>query len=864
MNKQPPKYLLRFLRWFCHPDYVEDIEGDLLERFAQRPSKWLCALEVMKLMKPEIVKSLTTQHKTFNPMISHYLKIAVRHLLKSKKYALLHYMGLTIGLATSFVLFSHIDFFLTYDQYHTKRGQVFEVYQAEVKNEEVLKPRKRSYFGFGPFAKETFPEVTGMSRFLTTIESLVVHEKEDGTILKFNERGIAEADPDFLNMFTLDFQRGNPYHALDEPNSVILTESLSHKYFEDQNPMGKAITTTAPWGAQYQLKVTGVVSDLPKNSTIQFSMLKSLYQKNVEVDENWDVAGYRNYLLIEDPRAVASLAQKISMELNELPPVKAKQRSFRVSLTPLSENELSVTQKLLAVVGFLILLATWINYANLSAAKSLERTKEVGVRKINGSNKTQVIAEFAMEGALLHGLALLTAAVLIWVLYPFCMQLTDGQLTSLEGLSISLMLSILGVFLVGSAMASIYPAMALLKVNPLLLLKNGFLPNGRRKLTSQSLLVAQFTVSIILIIGFSLIYHQMKYIQDRDLGYQVNSTLIIKPSKDLWDGKMERFNTFKNKLRELSPIHTVCSSTAIPGHGGNGYSMVNLLGSTQKHPITFIGVDARYVDGMGMQLVHGSGFETSQFKKNRRSVVINESAAELLGFGKDDRIIGQKIESSRNETVMEVIGVIKDHHHGDLKEPIGPLMLNFNPFRGHVFVKLHDASYADHASLQGSIAHIEGVWHGTYTHQVFDFQFLDDAFERQYRKEITFRRVFTVFTMISIVITCLGLVGMSMLTAQKKQKEVGIRKTLGARVLDILILFSKGFVIQMLMATLVGWPLAYYFMSQWLQYFSYRIDLNAWMFLWPIAALFGLSLLTIILQTLKAANANPVKALRDE
>ena len=799
-------------------------------------------------------------------MFKHNFLISWRYLQRNKKYSLLNLMGLVVGFTTSFILYQHIAFYLTFDHHNQRAKEIFEVSQAEALDVSTSVHRKRTFFGMGPMAKEQFPEVEAMTRYITNIESLVVYEKENGEVIKFNADDIAEADPDFLKIFTLEFIEGDPLHALSEPNTVILTSSVAKRYFGAESPIGKSIQVTKPWGARYLLQITGVVRDMPYNSSFEFGMLKSLYQNTTEKEEDWGYPGFRTYLLLRSADDGPELAKKISTAINDKPEIVAKSKAYDIGLTSLEENSLSTTRKLLLTVGLLILLITWVNYVNLSAAKSLARAKQVGILKIHGSTRYQSIYQFTAEGLLIQFIAIVTSLLVVVGCYPFFEAITQNQILSLYQIDFNNLLPFFVLFVVGAVVSSFVPSIALATIKPMVLLKNTMQVSKKDKATSNPLLLLQFGISAVLLIGFSLIYSQMDYLRDQKLGFSSGQTLIVKPSKDTWNGKMERFNTFKRSLEKIPQVQHHFSSTAVPGRGGNGFTNTKVVGSNETHPMTLMGVAGDYLMALDLSLSAGQFFPKggTYFQKNRRSVLLNETAVSLLGYHENDSIIGQKLISSRHEQPMEVIGIVEDHHFSDLKEEIGPLVLDFNPFRGFIFITLHDNSYNSLDQLQASINKIESSWNNIYTNQVFDYRFLDDEFQTQYSEEIVFSKIFTIFTGISIFVSCLGILGVSMFMAERKKKEVGIRKVLGARIHQILDVFIRKMGIQVLLASILALPIAYYLSMQWLQNFSYGIDLTIWMFLFPILALLAVAIATVCLQTYRSAVANPIDSLKDE
>lgn len=871
MAEKPPKVFLKILSWFCHPDLLAPIEGDLYELYhehlqtlGRRKANLLFMKEVISLMRRSLIRPIEGTGK-FNRygMFKNYLTVAFRHLSKNKKYATINIIGLIIGISSSFILLKYVAYFTSSDQEHTHKTRVFEVAQAKTQSQTTAPFKKGTFFGFGPYAKDNYPEITKASRYITNVESRVLYEQPDGDIIKYNEPGIAEVDPDFIRMFSFDFVLGNPQDALDQPNSVIITESTSLRYFKGANPLGKFLKTTAPWGTEYSLNITGVIRDLPNNSRFKFDFLKSLYQKPNEKEEDWSIATFSTFIFIQSPDKAEPLAISLSKDLSTME-ILSEKGPYQVQLTSLSTIELSSAQQLILLTGILILIISWTNFANLFTAKSLSRSKEMAMRKVNGSSAFDTFYQFAIESLVIHCLALLGALGLTLALYPPFQSLAQGELLPFYEGDVYMILSFVLFILLGALAAALYPALIINKSKPLKILKNQTHSGSKHGLKLPVIL--QFILSAVLIISAGVIKNQLEYLQDKQLGFKSDHVLVISPSKDLWDNKMERFQAFQNQIRGFAEVESTSSATSIPGRGGNGEFMTKLEGNDEEHEITIMGVGASFFETMNLQVAAGTVYQRGRFYKNKRSVLVNEAAVKAFGFQSNEEIIGKKIKTraAGAEKYLEVSGVVTNFHFNSLKTEISPLLLNFNPFRGHVLINLNPATYDRYENLNVTIEKVEKAWNEVYNNQVFDIQFLDDEFDRQYQTEISLRKIFTVFTFVSIFLSSLGLIGLSMFATLKRKSEVGVRKVLGASVWNILALFSRDFMKQIVIAILLSMPIAYYLMDHWLQSYSYRTDMTVWSFILPGVVLLLIGLLTVMSETLKSARSNPVQVLRDE
>ncbi|WP_339814234.1 ABC transporter permease [uncultured Imperialibacter sp.] len=873
MNRHitPPKFPLRFFRWFCHPEYREDIEGDLVERFEKRveergktKANWIFTLEVLRLCRPGIFRPFKPINKlSKQAMLYHYSKVTYRNFLRNKAFSAINLSGLVIGMVAALILAKYVGFTLRYDQFHQHKDNIVEIDQAEAKDGVATSYQHSTYWETAAKVKEQYPEVRMASLYSRDVEKQVTVADESGSLVKFNERNMFSADPDFTQMFSFQFIEGDSTTALSQPNSVVITRSVAKKYFGDAKAFGKAMKTTTAWGAENTLHVTGVVEEVPVYSRFRFDFLKSTIGFNNY--DQWGFANYPTYLLLTEEANPTELASKIATDINDVEQIKADGREVELALIPLSDVRLSEMEIMLLLVGVFILLITWINFINLTSAQSMSRHKETGIRKVLGSEKREIVRQFIFEGMTINLLALAAAVLIVWLLYPFIETYTNGKLLPLFGDPTPMNWLFLLLFLLGALIASSYPALILSSLDPIRSIKGRVLDNTKGAGFRKVLVVVQFSISIILITGIFVISDQMRFLKNQPLGITLDQTLIVKSAKDGADDRVKRHQAFKEGVANLSFTRGVTSSTQVPG-GGNGQDIYfNIEGKNITVSANLIGVDASYMAYYGAKIIAGEDFSKDKFWASRRSILINRSTALAMGCSSPEEAIGQTIIIPENEDrTLKVLGVVEDFHQNSLKEKIQPMTFEFNPFRGHASIKIDSGSYSNYEELAACLAQIERIWDEVHPDQVFEYYFLDEQFNSNYQEDIRFSQLFSVFTGISVFVASLGLFGMSMFVARKKKREVGIRKVFGASVASIVNLFCRGYVGQLSVAVLIGSPVAYLLMHKWLEGYILRTSVSLTAIVAPVALLLVISFVSISTQVMKAATANPINALRDE
>ncbi|WKN41447.1 ABC transporter permease [Tunicatimonas pelagia] len=799
-------------------------------------------------------------------MLKHFIKISLRRLFIDKTFSLINSIGLVIGIASVFLLSKYLGFHLTTDDFQENKKSVFAIHQTLKGNDGIDDYTESTYNEVALITRDQFPEVDGMSRYFTTGETLVTTTRQNGESLKFNENNIVEVDPDFTRIFTFHFLKGDPQTVLDEPNSAVLTLSLAKKYFGEEDPIGQTLTTKKAWGQEGVWTITGVVEDYPENSRFQFDCLQSLAGKELDVAEhNWSYPNVKSYLLLNEPSNARFLAEKITSTINELEVFKSEPRSVEFYLISFADEVgLTINQKLLLLVGVVLLLITWINYTNLSGAKSLTRGKEFGVRRVVGSNQSQLIKQFLYEAWVIYFISIVAAITTVLSVYPILFDLFSGQLLPIFEFDTPINFVFLVFLMLGAVVSSIYPSLSIYRFSITRLLKNSKVVNPKSRSFQKSLIVFQFTISIIMLIGITTIYKQMEFIQNREMGFDRDHVMIVKPPKDAWEGKSKRMSSFKNQLKNLSSTNSVSSSTSVPLWWPGSPTDFKTNSSEEDVRLTLLRVDEEYFTCYGLKLVAGEGFRKGQDKNNRKRVLVNELTTKKMGYVHPEEALNQTIINQKTEMELEIIGVVKDHHHASLRKEIKPQVFEYNPTVGFVSINFNLSDQPDLKNLMGNVESVENIWHQIYPDQAFDSYFLDERFNNVYEKEKLFQQIFFTFTIISLIVTFLGIFGLSMYISSRRKKEIGIRKVLGAKPTQILALFSNEFMGKAGLAMFLGVPIAYYLVSLWLSNFNYRISFDPWILIMPCIFLSVLTLASLSFEGLKMARANVLNMLKDE
>jgi putative ABC transport system permease protein len=797
-------------------------------------------------------------------MLKNLLRVALRNFMRDKWYSLLNILGLTIGITFSVFLIFYIKDELSYDRYNEKADRIYRI-EAFVK--EADKDTMRWAITPFPMAQalsNDYPEVEEATRLWGNFGGKTMFKYG---ALRFYEDKVMYADSNLFHVFTYKFIEGNAKTALTAPNSLVLTQSLAEKYFgEHKNYIGKTLENAN--GDVY--KVTAVIKDVPKNSHIIFTALISRSSLPADFANNWGGFGFYTYVLLKPNVNAAAFQKKLSPVYDKyLAPIFAQFNiKMRFGLQPVTSIHLhsDATNEpedlgsmsyiyIFSAVAFFMLLIACINYMNLTTARSARRAKEIGIRKVTGSSKLQLVLQFLVESTLTAIFALLLSIGFIALLLPMFNSISGKFISFGTLFQPDTLLTLLAIIIFVGLVGGSYPAFYLSKFNPVNVLK-GNLSKGSSNVTlRRALVVVQFSISMIMLICTWVVYSQLKYLRNKDLGFNKEQVLTItaNANRDV----SSNIRSFKNEVKDNPHVLAVSTSQSVPGGGMpfNLFSIQTKNGFTDKGVDNY-GVDEDYFKTLGMKIVKGRSF--SGLPDTLRSIIVNENMAKEYGWGND--AIGKRVRypGDTSNFYFEVVGVVKDFNQKSLYNPIAPLILFYRPSSNIIELKL------DARNISTAIASLEKSWKKYFPDLPFAYTFLDQDFNSQYAADQKRGKIFTAFSILTIIITCLGLLGLIAFTTQQRQKEISIRKVMGAKVTQIIPLVTRNFVALVGLSCLIAFPVAWYFMSNWLKIFPYNTGLKITPFILSALVVLALTLLTVIFHTVRAAVAKPVKALRTE
>ncbi len=809
-------------------------------------------------------------------MIKNYFKIAWRNLLKNKAFSFINIMGLSIGIAVCFIIMLYVQDELSYDRFNVKADRIYRIaFKATINggkiNESNVMPPVAGAL------QRDFPEVEEVTRINEGGKPKIVYKDKS-----FKDDLVGIVDSNFFSVFTLPFIKGNPGTALVEPHTVVVTKEFANKFFGNEDPMGKLITINGG-NDQTACKITGIVNRIPANAHFHFDLFVSLSSLPYAKDPSWMSSGMFTYLVLKKGYDYKKLEAKFpGMVEKYMGPQIQKAMGLSLSQFRTKGNDLGfVLQPLLKIhlanypsnyemepggdisyvyifgaVAIFMLLIACINFINLSTAGASKRAKEVGVRKVMGSVRLQLIKQFLLESLLITFIALFIAGLFVQIALPAFNQLSNKNLV--PGFSVARLSGILLLGILVSILAGIYPAFYLSSFKPIVTLK-GKLNTGTKSYgLRSSLVVFQFFISVTLITGTIVVYQQMSYIRNKKLGYNKEQLLVIANSWQL--GKNER--VLRDELLSDSRVANVTISGYRPaGWSDNNNALGYPEGKDNELTKSLeYEVDERYIPTFGIQLAAGRNFSL-QFRTDSLAIIMNESAAKAFGFKSGNDALGKRIirqNSFRGTNIpFTVVGVVKDFHFKSLHEVISPLLMVLHPGSG-LIIKIKSKDVA------GLLATIKERWKNFGPEDPMDYGFLDEMYNKTYESEQKTGTILNIFAVLTILVACLGLFGLVTYTAEQRAKEIGIRKVLGASVSQLTGMLSKEFLKLVLIACLVAFPLSYWAMNRWLQDFAYRIRINVWIFILAGVAALVIALATVSFKAIKAALANPAKSLRTE
>lgn len=809
-------------------------------------------------------------------MFYNYLIVTWRNILKNKAFSFINIFGLAIGMSACLVILQYAGFEMSYDTFHKAADRIYRVRMDLFVDGKLQVSIPKNANAAGLALKADFPEIQEAVRIFPIDGTIAV--KRDHLV--FNEKGIFFADPSFLQVFSYPLLKGDANTALTQPNTVVITDRTARKFFGSEQPLGKTLVLREG-PMDIPVMVTGVLADVPENSHLAFDFLISHATLasawgDQRANKTWGEAVFYTYILLKpnaDIKAVEAKFPDFIEKYNKFPSnvkIVYKAQSLQdiyLNSDLVQEAKVNGSSKevyFLLLIAFFIMLIAWFNYINLSTARSVERAKEVGIRKVSGASRLQVFKQFIIESLLYNVLAIIVALTILQLSQPLVIELTAKPLTFWSNTVLLLMVGVF--FMTGAVISALYPGLVLSAFKPIRVLKGKFRATATGSSLRKGFTIMQFSACITLIIGTLTVFQQLSYMRNKDLGMNLSQTLVLN-NPDVVDSTFaSKLEFFKNELTKHPDIKYVVSSTSIPGKTDNilkGGLM--LAGSPKETGVTHYGfqVDHHFIDAYDIKLVAGRNF-SREFQTDSDAAIINRAALKSLGVNTPEEAIGKKVETgwTREKTI---IGVVNDFHQKSLKTTHDPIVfvLDNSGKWGYYSVKLNIAD-ATQRSLPEVIAAVNKVWSQAFPGNPFDYFFADEYFNEQYKSDQRFGKAFALFACLAIFVACLGLFGLVTFTITQKTKEIGVRKVLGASLPDMVLLLSRDFMKLVLVANLIAWPFAYWLIKEWLQNYAFRIDIQAWLFVVPSLLVLCIALSTIILQVVKAARANPVEALKYE
>ncbi len=806
-------------------------------------------------------------------MFRNYLTIAYRNALRHRGYAVINVMGLAVGMTCCILILLYVQDELGYDRYASRHDRIYRLTMAIETPDRAETRTARSPTAWGWMLTDAFPEVEGFTRIKAPLVSWQVTYVEGNR--RFNEPGFYFADPGILDLFDFRLISGDANTALNAPNTVVMTESTAARYFGDEEALGKVIRIDNT----YDLTVTGVMEDVPRNSHMTFGFLGSFETLNVNPiyggtdygrnTQNFGPDLY-TYLLLAEGISPESLDPKLAefIESRYGPALNQFNAQVEAELQPLTsihlhsnlDGELGANSDIayiyiFSAVAFFLLLIACINFMNLATARSAGRAREVGIRKVLGAYRVQLIGQFMGESTIMAVLSLIVAVGLVYAFLPAFNALAGKELIFAFD-DMSMAFGLIGIVVLAGALAGSYPALFLSSFQPVAVLKGSSRAGAVNTNLRKMLVVLQFVISVVFIIGTGAVADQMRFVQDKHLGFD-KEQLVVMPLGDPRQRLI--YNAYKNKISGYPDVLGVTVANEMPG------GLVNdILFTPDGAPeeelvrINNMWIDHDFIRTMGIELTAGRDFSRSFPTDTLQAFVVNEAAVNWLGW--EGAPLDRKIRLG-NFKDGRVIGVVRDFHVRSLHSGIEPMMLQLAPGPDPLHYLAIRIAPDD---LAGTMGFLESSWREIYPDDSFTYTFLDEDFNRLYQNEARQGRIFRSFSILAVFIACLGLLGLASFTAEQRTREIGVRKVLGASASGIVALLSKEYVRLVVYANLIAWPIAYFVMNDWLDGFAYRTDLSPWIFVLAAALAIAVTMLTVSYRAVSVAHTDPVDALQHE
>ncbi len=789
-------------------------------------------------------------------MISNYLKIAFRNIFRHKGYSAINIFGLAIGLTCALLILLWVQDELSYDKFHPQAENLFRVEQDQNYSGKLYHVNVMPW-PCAPVWKDEIPEVLGATRWgWCGGQSYSYADKT------FIEGDVRAVDPDFFNMFGFTLLRGNPTTVMEDPNSIVLTEEYAAKYFGNDDPIGKVLTAND----QYPLTVTGVLADPPPSSIIQPKMLVSveLSKKFGNYNDNWGSNNINTYILLQENSNLSDVNSKLTEVVHNNRDYESDTQFMAAPLTRVhlygyfgfSDNgQAIIFIYVFSIIAGFVLLIACINFMNLATARSANRAREIGIRKVVGAQRQNLIYQFIGESIVLSFLAVILALVFVYLLLPVFNEIASKRIEIGAIIDSSFLIGLLAITIITGIVSGSYPALFLSAFRPVKVLK-GQLSAGRSQTLRKALVIFQFTLSIVLTIGTMVIYQQLNYMRSKDLGFDQEHVISVGIRGEIGNS----YEALKTELAQLPQVLGVTASSHRPTSIGSNSGGANWEGKDPEMELVvgMSSVDFSYFETMGIELVEGRAFSpefpTDITDDEHNAYVINETLARIMD---KETVINETLEFLGGKG--PILGVMKDFHFQSVHNEIEPLAVFIYPkWFSTMLVRLESGDITE------SLAAVEAGWKRVLPTYPFEYRFLDEDFEWMYRTETGMSELVKYFSILAIIIACLGLFGLASFTAEQRMKEIGVRKVLGATVSNLVILMTSQFAKWVIIASAIAFPLAYLVANKYLENYAYRIELGLGTFL--VAGLLALviALLTVSYQSVKAAMTNPAQTLKHE
>jgi len=812
-------------------------------------------------------------------MLRNFIKTAWRNLIKNRVFSIINIAGLAIGLSCFLLISMFVVDELSYDRYNEKADRIYRV-NSDIKFGGTDLPLAVCSDPMGATLKKDYPQVEQYVRFYNSRGSKLIKKGNEW----INEDNVVHVDSTLFDVFTLPAIAGNTRTALNEPNTVVITKSAALKYFGTTDAVGKTLETNDNQKTIY--KINAVIKDVPRNSHFHYDFFFSMdnveygygnylshnFQTYVLLKKGVDYKAFdRNFDQVIDKYVMPQAKQ--FMQITSIDDFKKAGNKLEYHLMPLLDihlhsarfPELGVNGNaqyvyIFSAVAIFILLIACINFMNLSTARSASRAKEVGIRKVLGTEKRFLISQFLTESTMLAMIGLGIAILICWAALPYFNNVAAKDIQMSDFVNSRILIALILIPLIVGALAGSYPAFYLSSFQPIMVLKGKINAGFKRSNIRSGLVVFQFFISIFLIIGTIIVYRQLDYIQTKNLGFNKDQVLIINGAGAL----RNNVDAFKNEVSKMTGVKAASFGGYLPvansSRNDNTFSSEAVMDSKNGFNMQTWNVDYDYIPTLGMEIIKGRNF-SPQFGADSNAVIINETAEKVLGFADP---IGKKIYTTEGNAnnpktiALTIVGVVKNFHFESLRQTIGPLSFRLGYNKWTVAFKV---ATTDVRSL---VKNIEGKWKSMAPGFPFTYEFLDDAFDNMYREEQRVGKIAISFAVLAILIACLGLFGLATYMAEQRTKEIGVRKVLGASVQNITTMLSKEFVVLVIIAAVIAFPLAWWAMHKWLEDFAFRVNISWWIFVLAASIAFAIALITVSVQAVRAAIANPVKSLRTE